>query len=218
MNKIIKFTDSEVAKVIKFAKDIKWKHKPIHFMDSRNTLKRNDTELLNAIIEGKLAEVAVYKYLKEEFPNKNITEVDFNIYEVGVCDDGDIKIDGKVISIKSSKPYSSCLMMECERFSEGETILVEKDLPPDFICFVKVESQKPNKYAEICGFISFDEYWEIKKYIPRGFKMCRQNAVDYLINNKSLDELNKDIGGSLLADNYGIHISKLKDVNILNKE
>lgn len=215
---IIKFTKDEIDKVYDFAEKIKSKHRAIHFMDKNNAKLRSERELMNVIVEGKLAEVAICKYLNG-FNNLNVSEVDFNIYGKGITDECDLKVNGKTLSIKSSKPNSSCLLMETARFDIiGDKVLVESKEAPNYVAFARVESTKGKEYAEICGVIEFNEYWRIKRFMPKGFKMCRKNAVDYLLNNKELKDLdfsNAIRGKELLADNYGIHIKKLRGFDII---
>ena len=115
MGKIF-FTKEEIEKVIDFANKIKWKHP--HFADRENDTVRTEDHTFTSVVMGKLAEIAMHKYLKEKHNGKdfNISDLDFNIYKKGVCDDYDLKFNDYTISIKSSKPFASCLLIETEKY------------------------------------------------------------------------------------------------------
>ena len=214
----IYFTEEEVSKTIEFANLMKKKHP--YFADENNNDRRNENEIFISVIRGKLAEIAIHKYLTQKHKNSNyeISELDFENYDKGVCDEFDLKFNNLTISIKSSKPFSSCLLIETEKYQtneQGEVIAIDghEDNIPDFYAFVKVDLdlKEINKtYASICGAISHKTFWKKKKVIPRGTFINRNNMYNYLMKNKPLDQLEKDKGVPLLANNYGIHLDMLK--------
>ena len=205
----IDFTKEEINKVKQFAEEIKYKHP--HFKDRRNTNIRSLNKVKEDVILGKLAEVAVYKYLKSIYGDL-VSEVDFNLYAPGVADDYDIKVGNKTISIKASKPNSSVLMIEKEKFefdNNKKIKKVENKIPPDYFTFVRIELSG-QIYAEIVGGLSLQEFESKMRFMPRGMVMNRTNAYDYLVIGKELKELRvQDKGSPLLADNYGVHASQL---------
>lgn len=219
MNEIY-FTEDEMSKTIEFANKIKNKHP--YFADKENKMRRTENEVFLSVVRGKLAEIALYKHLKEKHKNSNFTisELDFNVYKKGVCDDFDLKFNGFTISIKSSKPFSSCLLIETEKYQlneKGEAISIDGHSGniPDFYAFVKVDLnlEDMNKtHANICGAISHKSFWKHKKIVPRGTFINQSNMYEYLVNNKPLNELSKSKGMPLLATNYGIHINMLKPI------
>ena len=214
----IYFTEEEVSKTIEFANLMKKKHP--YFVDENNKDTRNENEIFISVVRGKLAEIAIHKYLRQKHRNSNyeISELDFENYNKGICDEFDLKFNNLTISIKSSKPFSSCLLIETEKYQtneQGEVIAIDghEDNIPDFYAFVKVDLdlKEINKtYASICGAISHKSFWKKKKVIPRGTFINRNNMYNYLMKNKPLDQLEKDKGVPLLANNYGIHLDMLK--------
>lgn len=217
MGKIF-FTKDELDKTIDFADKIKGKHP--HFTDKENDSVRTEDEVFISVVRGKLAEIAVRKHLKEKHAGKeyNISDLDFNIYKKGISDDFDLKFNEHTISIKSSKPQASCLLIETEKYftdEDGNAIGIEgkTDNIPDFYAFVKVDVNYDileDSYAVICGAISHKEFWNKKRIIPRGTIINKSNMIKYLIERKPLSELDNSKGVPLLAKNYGVHIDSLK--------
>lgn len=218
--KEIYFTKEEINKTIEFANKMKTKHP--HFADKENNEKRTEEEVFISVLRGKLAEIALYKHLKEKHNGASyqISDLDFNVYRKGICDDFDLKFNNHTISIKSSKPFSSCLLIETEKYQlneNGDAIAIDghKDNIPDFYAFIKVDLDLKNiekTHASICGAISHKSFWRKKKIVPRGTFINKSNMYDYLIKNKPLEELEINRGVPLLATNYGLHIDMLKPI------
>lgn len=222
MNKKILFTEKEIKKAIDFASSIKWKHGCFSDKANRNIKNRTDAEIYVSILRGKLAEIALKKYLKEKHKNSKhkVTGLDFNVYKKGVCDEFDLKFDRYTISIKSSKMFASCLFVEKDKYeidSYGNPISIEghEGGIPDFYAFVKVniDMNKINdSYAQICGAISHRDFWQMKKEVPRGTYINKNNMDNLFILNKSLTELKDTSGSKLLAASYGLHLNFLRPI------
>lgn len=222
--KNIYFTAEEIEKTKNFANVMKTKHP--HFADKDNTEERTEEEVFESVVRGKLAEIALHKYLtqKHKHTNFKISDIDFNIYRKGICDDFDLKFNNYTISIKSSKPYSSCLLIEQEKYTineHGEVIAIDghSDNIPDYYAFIKVDVKYGEDLntiekasASICGAISHKSFWNKKKVIPRGTFINKENMYNYLIENKNLNELNSNKGVRALASNYGLHINMLQPI------
>ena len=219
MNKIY-FTKEEIKKTITFAHKMKKKHP--HFADKENDEERTEEEVFISVLRGKLAEIALYKYLREKHKGNTyrISDLDFNEYKKGVCDEFDLKFNDYTISIKSSKPFSSCLLIETEKYEldeNGNAIEIDghRDNILDYYAFIKVDLNLENieqTYASICGAISHKSFWKKKKVVPRGTFINKNNMYEYLIKNKPLEELEQNKGVPLLATNYGLHIDMLKPI------
>ena len=222
MNIKVSFTEKEIKKAIEFAQSIKWKHGNFSDKANRNTDNRTDAQIYVSILRGKLAEIALKKYLKEKHKDTKhrITGLDFNIYKRGVCDEFDLKFDRYTISIKSSKLFSSCLFVEKDKYevdSSGNPVSIEghEGGIPDFYAFVKVNidmNSINDSYAYICGAISHRDFWRMKKEIPRGTYINRNNMDGLFIGNKELAELKDTSGCKLLATSYGLHLNYLKAI------
>lgn len=218
-NKIL-FTEEEIKQTIEFANNVKEKHG--HFADKNNTTKRTPEEVFDSVVMGKLAEIALYKYLKNKHQGTTyeISDLDFEVYRKGICDSYDLKFNNHTISIKSSKPFASCLLIETEKYQlneQGEVIAIDghEDNIPDYYAFVKVNVNNDkieDTYASICGAISHKSFWKKKKVIPRGTIINKENIRDLLINEVPVEKLKNNKGVKLLATNYGIHLETLKQI------
>lgn len=222
MNTKILFTEKEIKKAMDFAESIKWKHGCFSDKANRHLQNRTDAEIYVSILRGKLAEIALKKYLKEKHKDgkHRVTGLDFNIYKQGVCDEFDLKFDRYTISIKSSKMFASCLFVEKDKYEtdiDGNPISIEGHVDgiPDFYAFVKVKidmNQINDSYAEICGAISHRDFWKMKKEVPRGTYINKNNMDSFFIKNKSLSELKDNSGAKLLASSYGLHLNYLRPI------
>ena len=210
----IYFTKEEFNNCKDFANKVKRKHQ--HFKDKDNTATRTLDQVAGDVIRGKLAEVALRKYLIKKHNGKcTVSDVDFEIYDDFVGDSFDLMYNDYIISIKSSKEFSYCLLIEKERFTKdrsGEIIGVDGkvDNLPDFYVFIRVKvdyDNYENCYAEICGAIPHKGFVKYKKEAPRNMILNKKNAEDFFILNKPPVFTGK--GVPLLATNYGIHKDRL---------
>ena len=210
----IYFTEKEFKDCSDFAEKVKQKHQ--HFKDKNNKATRTLEEVAHDVIRGKLAEVALRKYLLDKHKNNcNISDIDYTIYPEFVGDSYDLKFNQYIISIKSSKEYSSCLLIEKERFlcdENGQVIGVDnkKNNLPDYYVFVRVKvdyEDYKNSYAEICGGISHKKFMRIKREAPRNMVLNGANAKSFFIEKKP--PVYTGAGVRLLATNYGVHMKQL---------
>lgn len=215
MRNIIYFTEKELEKAINFANSIKWKHNK--FVDNS---KKTDKQTHESIVRGKLAEIALKKYLKNKHgDNHKIKGLDFNIYKEGICDNFDLMFDNYKISIKSSKPLSSCLLIEKSKYKldyNGNVLSVDGHYGdiPDFYVFIKVGLNFNNlekTYADICGAVSHREFWSKKKEIPKGTYINKINMDNLFKREMDISELKSKNGIPLAVDNYGYHIDFLRE-------
>ena len=222
MNKEILFSEKEIKKAINFAQSIKWKHGNFSDKENRGAKNRTDAEVYVSILRGKLSEIALKKYLveKHEGTNHRITGLDFNIYKRGICDEFDLKFDRYKISIKSSKPHASCLLVEMDKYETDDlnnpiSIEGHEDGIPDYYTFVKVNidmNEINNSYAQICGAISHNDFWRLKKEIPRGTYINKSNMDSLFLKNANLEDLKDESGAKLLASSYGLHLDLLRPI------
>lgn len=219
-SRTIYFTRDEILKVKEFAEKVKNKHG--HFADKDNHTERTPEQVYESVVMGKLAEIALYKYLRAKHygTTYEISDLDFKVYRKGICDSYDLRFNNYNISIKSSKPYASCLLIETAKYQlndKGEVVAIDghSDNIPDYYAFVKVKidtKRMQNSYASICGAISHKSFWENKKVIPRGTRISKENAKAFFLDNVKLENLDKNKGIKLLASNYGVHIDTLKAI------
>jgi len=107
----MKFSFEEIESCFNFAYNMRGNHNPDLIQI------RKDWEIFRDDFRGKLGEIAVYKYIKEQIPNANITtELDFNVTPRGQWDITDLEVNELAINIKSIKQKSKFLLVECNRY------------------------------------------------------------------------------------------------------
>lgn len=135
----IKITDQEFDECKKFADD---SSKTQREHRSGGTYFRSADEIHSDTLRGKIAEVAVKKFLEQDPLNVKEIDLDFNIYPRGVWDKCDFNLNGKKVSIKSSKHFARCLLLETKDILRGNVF--------DFYILVLVNEK--NRSAKIAGY------------------------------------------------------------------
>lgn len=113
MNQLIGISPSNVWRCYEFARDMQGHH--------NNTLimQRTPEQIFRDDLRGKLAEIAVKKYLESR--NHSVGDLDFGIYDIGIWDRDDIVVDNTDhVSVKSSGENANYLLIETNRF-DAET-------------------------------------------------------------------------------------------------
>ena len=108
MNERVGVSPRDVWRCYEFARDMQGHH--------NNTLimQRSSQQIFRDDLRGKLAEIAVKKYLERQ--NHNVGELDFEIYDLGTWDRDDIVVDNSVhVSVKSSGENANYLLIETNR-------------------------------------------------------------------------------------------------------
>lgn len=62
---------------------------------------------------------------------------------------------------------------------------------------------------DVAGFISHDNFWDKKLYIPKGTIITARNMTEYLLNGQELNELPDSYGEGMKVDNYAVHSNTL---------
>lgn len=107
------FSIPEVMMAYKFARDMVGNHAPDLIGE------RKDWEIFKDDIHGKLGEIAVEKYIRENLPHCHIDSgVDYTIMPRGQWDITDMVVNQKYLNVKTVGEYSSYLMVECFRYDE----------------------------------------------------------------------------------------------------
>jgi len=166
----IEFTDEELKACFDFALNMKGKHNPNMIMN------RADWEICRDDIQGKLGEVAVYKYIKRQKKSAEInSELDFTISERGKWDIADLVVNGKCISVKAIKEHSKFLLIETKRYdSNGNFCYKNNDgsvIKIDMYVLVRVAvNPEVSKQIYSAGFEGFKNKawsWAVQKEITR---------------------------------------------------
>ncbi len=147
-------------------------------------------------LRGKVSEVAVRNFLKQEPFNIDGIKLDFGIYSRGKWDETDFEINNKKFSVKSAKWFSNWLLLETKDIDRGDT----------YDYYILVTVSRDFKTCDIRGFASNDEIVNDKKT----HKLEKGDLIPY--TQTALDAGNY----ARHADN--LHNSKSDWENILKKD
>ena len=200
------FKKGQIWDCYEFARNMKGKHNPNLIME------REDWEIFRDDFRGKLGEVAVKNYFDENVDiSTKVGEIDFSISERGQWDQFDLKVEDKVLSIKSVKGKSKFLMIETSRFDkfgnytyDNENnekinidyyVLVRVDINPeidkndlDYHNIIEFWKSKNGRKVnvEILGILSHGEFWNIKHIAPKGMR-CNIKNLNLACNEENVD-------------------------------
>lgn len=154
---------------------------------------REDFETLDDDYRGKLAEVGVVNRIN--IYNKGIAEqekmivdkrVDWSVMTQGHWDIADLKVNKKILNIKSSTPISKFLMMKVEDFEEGTdgqiSYLNNDDKPVEFDAFVFVKTGLIKPYPKDDVKNSFNKS-NFNNIINNPFKGYMEGKIKNFISN-----------------------------------
>lgn len=222
------FKDNTIQQAFKFAYEMSYGSGFHRDSRSGGILHRKSSEVFANTFQGKLAECAVYNLF---YRFKNKTEVDFDIYGKGVWDDVDLIINGKAVSIKSSKFFSQLFLLETSDWDEQGRYLPNIDLGRilyDYFIFVRIKPSivdllKRNRllYSNFVAKNDLDKliFSEDWSYEVSGY-LTKDDLVEVIHNNHIIHQgefLNK-IDTKMDADNYYVLLYDLRDISDLLEE
>lgn len=137
---------------------------------------RRKGQIFINVFQGKMAEFALYRYLKSK--HIEINEPDISRYELGKWDTYDLLCQGKYISVKSTKSYGNLLLLETKDWN------VNGDYIPNLVD----GKNRSKKY----------DYTVLVRFKPDGEKIMNEKK---LLNQKN-EEIPKNIK-EILAECIG---------------
>ena len=140
----IKITDEEFKECSKFADE---SSKTQREYRSGGTNFRSLSQIRSDTLRGKIAEVAVKKFLKQAPLSVKEVDLDFDIYPRGTWDRCDFNLNGKKVSVKSSKHFARYMLLETKDILRGEI----------FDCYILVLVDEKSRVAKIAGYALQDE-------------------------------------------------------------
>lgn len=214
------FKNNTIEKVFEFAYNMTFSGEGKH-RDHRSggTYKRRNGEIFANTFQGKLAECALYNLL---IKNKiNTTEPDFSIYKLGIWDDEDINVNGKSISIKSTKSFGNLLLLE-EKDWNTNAVYLPNEKSYDYIFLIRMnpfceEILKKNRilYSDYIDKYNLkniikNNIWE---YDIPGF-ISKDDLIN-IINSNHIIYRNDILNGTTTMDatNYYVQAGDMKDIN-----
>jgi hypothetical protein len=186
---------------------------------SGGTEQRDQYQIFNDTIEGKLSEFAVYEYLSQK--GIKVQKPNLDTYQLGKWDDADFIFNGHKISVKSTKYYGNLLLLEKKDWNEkgqyipngnenyDATILVRlRPYPYDLfkspslaIYYPHIDSDvvKSEIHFDIPGFITQED---LVSLIKNGFEIKKGDKL----GNKTVD-----------ADNYYCQAGNMRPIEDISK-
>lgn len=184
----IKLTDYEYLLCVLFSEKSARSQQQIEF-GNKKTAKRPLKEIREDTLCGKMAEVAVVKFLREQYSLH--LPVNYEIYPRGDWDDEDIIVNGKTIDVKSTNAYGKFLLIEESKVDFRK----RQDKVPNM--FIQCKTYVDEMQVEIVGCISAKKLTD-----PANNKVIRLKAGECIPGTQT----------ELQADNYCVKHEDLCDI------
>jgi hypothetical protein len=192
---------------------------------------RKNGEIFANTFQGKLSEFAVYNVLYKKY---DFEIPDLSTYGLGKWDDSDFIINGKKISIKSTKSFGNLMLLETKDWNKSAEYipnLEKKSHIYDIFILVRIKpycedllkkmrilySETSSKKVLEKEILSKKWKYDVPGYLTR-------NELKYIINNGFLIKQGEKLNGKtkMDADNYYVqagNLNKIENIeNILQKE
>lgn len=184
--------------------------------------KRKNGEIFANTFQGKLAEFALYQIFEQN--NINVEYPDLEVYDRGVWDIYDLKVNDNLIAVKSTKAYGNLLLLETKDWNEFGEYIPNKNNREyckfDYLILVRVNpsidsilKSKRLLFYNSCNRdylekLLKEQHWEFD--IP-GF-ICNDSLVNIIKNNNVIPKsalLGKNT--KMDAENYYIETGEMNN-------
>ena len=183
---LITLTDGEYKRCREFALESAQSQQPIEF-GNKQTSERSIEDIAKDTIIGKMAEVAVVKFLREKYGLH--LPVNYEVYPRGEWDDEDVVVNGRTIDIKATRK-GHCLMVEKSKM----LFRLKQNRVPNIVIACKIKEERK---VELVGAIST---WRLVR--PDGDKILFLKKGEFIPGTKY----------RLKTDNYVVEFKNLCDV------
>lgn len=183
---LMTLTESEYKRCEDFALESAKSQQRIEFGNSQ-TKERSVEDIAKDTIVGKMAEVAVVKFLREQYGLH--LPVNYEVYPRGEWDDEDVVVNGRTIDIKATRKGKNLLVEKSKMLFR-----LKQDRVPNIIVACKIKEERK---VELVGAIST---WRMVR--PDGDKILFLRKGEYIPGTKF----------KLKADNYAVSFENLCDV------
>ena len=226
----IALTESMKKQVLRFAYDITFGKKGQH-RDHRaeGKIHRNDFQIFFDVFQGKSAEVAFYFFCTELWgmPEESVSKPDFSVSPLGIWDSADFTINGKYISLKSTKDYSNLLLLETSDYDANGDYIPDRDKDCkhiDYFFFTRVTSVDRIVKLDECmenGKISFLKIWKLICDNPIYVNLAgfmTKNDFKKVIHERQIIYAGNHLGAKTRMDvnNYYVQAGDLRRIKFPN--
>lgn len=182
---LMELNDGEYKRCLEFAMESAKSQQRVEF-GNKQTSERSVEDIARDTIVGKMAEVAVVKFLREYGLH---LPVNYEVYPRGEWDDEDVVVNGRTIDIKATRK-GHCLMVEKSKM----LFRLKQDRVPNIIVACKI---KDERRVELVGAIST---WRMVR--PDGEKILFLKKGEFIPGTRY----------RLKTDNYVVEFKNLCDI------
>ena len=179
------------------------------------THKRKKGEIFANTFQGKLCEFAIYQELKG---NHDINKPDLSVFGLGKWDNYDFKVDGKTVSIKSTKHFGQLLLLEAKDWTANGEYIPNNKETYDFTFVVRIkndpETIMKSHYLLFNESYDKDNLWSLFKNNDWAYDIpgyITQKELIYLIANGFIIKKGDFLNGKtkMDAENYYCHLADM---------
>lgn len=185
------------------------------------THRRRNGEIFANTFQGKLCEFAIYQELNEKH---EINKPDLSVYELGKWDSWDFQIDGKNVSIKSTKSFGQLLLLETKDWTSTGGYIPNGNETYHFTFLVRLKNDPESIMRQ--NRVYFSDYldrtvlWQLFEKNDWAYDVPRyitHEELVFLINNGYVIQKGDLLNGKtrMDAENYYCYLS---DMHPLIKE
>lgn len=185
------------------------------------THKRRNGEIFANTFQGKLCEFAIYQELSGRH---EINMPDLSVYELGKWDSWDFQINGKTISIKSTKSFGQLLLLESNDWTTDGGYIPNGNEIYHFTFMVRLKND-PETIMRLnriyfSDYVDKSDLWKLFEKNDWAYDIPRyitHEELVFLINNGFIIHKGNLLNGKtrMDADNYYCHLC---DMHPINKE
>ena len=194
---------------------------------SGGTARRKPGEIFRDAFQGKIAECAIYEQMIRE--GLDVTEPTFDTWDHGVWDDEDFIINGKRVSVKSTKRFGNLVLLEKADYASDGTYIpnINKEGHGSYDAVILVrmdplveEILRQNRLLysyevdkELLSSLIYSRQWsfDIPGYITR------EDFVN-IINSGFVIPKHATLNGRTVIDanNYYIQVGDMREISTFN--
>lgn len=190
---------------------------------SGGSKKRKNGEIFANTFQGKLSEFAVYDQMYSEFKD-GLNEPDLEQYGLGQWDNSDFEINGKKMSVKSTKSFGNLLLLETKDWNSNgqyKPNLSKKQSDYDVFILVRINTYCEDLLKRMRALYSDkvekqllldnikNEVW---KYDIPGF--ITNEDLKYIIRNEFVIKKGEMLNGNIPmdAENYYVQAGDMRNI------
>lgn len=191
---------------------------------SGGTKERTPEEIYVNTLQGKLAETALYDYLRNH--KLKPSNIDFSVSGKGIWDTFDLACSGHVMNVKSTKYYGQLLLLEKADWDDNGNYIPNQEKgydKYDEIVLIRINPDVEDVIKRTNSFWTWgekeqEEFWKEQKYLYEFSGYITHEDLKYIIRHNYvirkgdyIGKACKDYKGTCMdADNYYVQLSSMR--------